>query len=174
MEDSKILELYKKGNREDAFRLIVRKYGERLYWTIRRMVTVHADADDCLQNTFLKAWKAFDSFRGDSGIYTWLYRIAVNETISFLDAKREFFDEGEFAESLAEDPFFDGDAAQTALQQAIAQLPPVQKAVFILRYYDNMAYREMEQILGSTEGSLKASYHHAYTKVSEWLKGRCL
>ena len=174
MEDSKILELYKKGNREDAFRLIVRKYGERLYWTIRRMVTVHADADDCLQNTFLKAWKAFDSFRGDSGIYTWLYRIAVYETISFLDAKRDSFDEGAFAESLTEDPYFDGDAAQTALQQAIAQLPPMQKAVFILRYYDNMAYREMEHILNSTEGSLKASYHHAYTKVSEWLKNRCL
>ncbi len=174
MEDAKIIDLYRNGNREEAFRLIVRKYGERLYWTIRRMVTVHADADDCLQNTFLKAWKSFDSFRGEAGIYTWLYRIAVNETISFLNGRKQYCEEGEMTTFLSEDPYFDGDAAQTALQQAIAQLPPVQKAVFILRYYDNMAYKEMEQVLGSTEGSLKASYHHAYNKITEWLKARSL
>lgn len=170
MEDSDILKLYDDGNREEAFTLIVRKYGERLYWTVRRMVVVHDDADDCLQNAFLKAWKALGSFRRDSGLYTWLYRIAVNETITFLSRKKTVSGEGVLTENLSGDPYFDGTAAQTLLQQAIAQLPPVQKAVFLLRYYDGMSYKDMEQVLGSSEGSLKASYHHAYNKITEYVK----
>lgn len=170
MEDNEILQIYENGNREEAFRFIVRKYGERLYWTIRRMVLVHEDADDCLQNTFLKAWKSLCSFRRDSGLYTWLYRIAVNETITFLSRKKSLPDDGTVAETLSGDPYFDGSAAQTLLQQAIALLPPVQKAVFLLRYYEEMSYKDMEQVLGSTEGSLKASYHHAYTKIVDYIK----
>ena len=170
MEDTDILQLFNDGNREEAFSFIVRKYGERLYWLIRRMVVVHADADDCLQNTFLKAWKSFGSFRGESGIFTWLYRIAVNETISFLNARKPVEWDSYLAATLGGDPYFDGTAAQTLLQQAIAQLPPMQKAVFILRYFDDMPYKEMAQILDSSEGSLKASYHHAYGKISDYLK----
>lgn len=170
MKDTDILQLFNDGNREEAFSFIVRKYGERLYWLIRRMVVVHADADDCLQNTFLKAWKSFGSFRGESGIFTWLYRIAVNETISFLNARKPVEWDSYLAATLGGDPYFDGTAAQTLLQQAIAQLPPMQKAVFILRYFDDMPYKEMAQILDSSEGSLKASYHHAYGKISDYLK----
>ena len=170
MEDNEILQIYENGNREEAFSFIVRKYGERLYWTIRRMVLVHEDADDCLQNAFLKAWKSLSSFRRDSGLYTWLYRIAVNETITFLSRKKSLPDDGTVAETLSGDSYFDGSAAQTLLQQAIAQLPPVQKAVFLLRYYEEMSYKDMEQVLGSTEGSLKASYHHAYNKIVDYIK----
>ena len=170
--DREILELYREGGREEAFRLLVRSYQERLYWHIRRMVLDADDADDCLQNTFLKAWRSLENFRGDAQLYTWLYRIATNETLSFLSRQQT---RGEYAgleaaDRLPSDPWFDGDQVQTALHQAIAKLPPKQKAVFLLRYFEEMPYEKIAQVLETSEGALKASYHHAYEKVKAWIK----
>lgn len=170
--DREILELYREGGREEAFRLLVRSYQERLYWHIRRMVLDADDADDCLQNTFLKAWRSLENFRGDAQLYTWLYRIATNETLSFLSRQQT---RGEYAgleaaDRLPSDPWFDGDQVQTALHQAIAKLPPKQKAVFLLRYFEEMPYEKIAQVLETSEGALKASYHHAYEKVKAWMK----
>ena len=170
--DREILELYREGGREEAFRLLVRSYQERLYWHIRRMVLDADDADDCLQNTFLKAWRSLENFRGDAQLYTWLYRIATNETLSFLSRQQT---RGEYAgleaaDRLPSDPWFDGDQVQTALHQAIAKLPPKQKAVFLLRYFEEMPYEKIAQVLETSEGALKASYHHDYGKVKAWMK----
>lgn len=170
--DREILQLYREGGREEAFRLLVQSYKERLYWHIRRMVLDADDTDDCLQNTFLKAWRSLDSFRGDAQLYTWLYRIATNETISFLSRQQT---RGEYAgldaaDRLPSDPWFDGDQVQTALHQAIAKLPPKQKAVFLLRYFEEMPYEKIAQVLETSEGALKASYHHAYEKVKAWMR----
>ena len=170
--DREILQLYREGGREEAFRLLVQSYTERLYWHIRRMVLDADDTDDCLQNTFLKAWRSLDSFRGDAQLYTWLYRIATNETISFLSRQQT---RGEYAgldaaDRLPSDPWFDGDQVQTALHQAIAKLPPKQKAVFLLRYFEEMPYEKIAQVLETSEGALKASYHHAYEKVKAWMR----
>ena len=172
--DREILKIYREGGREQAFRLLVQTYKERLYWHIRRMVLDHDDADDCLQNTFLKAWRSLDNFRGDAQLYTWLYRIATNETLSFLSRQQT---RGEYAgldaaDRLPSDAWFDGDEVQTALHQAIAKLPPKQKAVFLLRYFEEMPYEKIAQVLETSEGALKASYHHAYEKVKGWMKER--
>lgn len=170
--DREILQLYREGGREQAFRLLVQTYKERLYWHIRRMVLDHDDADDCLQNTFLKVWRSLDNFRGDAQLYTWLYRIATNETLTFLSRQQT---RGEYtdlaaADRLSSDPWFDGDEVQTALHQAIAKLPPKQKAVFNLRYFEEMPYEKIAQVLETSEGALKASYHHAYEKIKTWMK----
>ena len=170
--DREILDLYREGGREEAFRLLVRSYQERLYWHIRRMVLDADDADDCLQNTFLKAWRSLENFRGDAQLYTWLYRIATNETLSFLSRQQT---RGEYAgleaaDRLPSDPWFDGDQVQTALHQAIAKLPPKQKAVFLLRYFEEMPYEKIAPVLETSEGALKASYHHASEKVKAWMK----
>lgn len=176
MDDNEILELYRSGERQQAFNLIVRKYKERLYWHIRNMVNVHEDADDLLQNTFVKVWNSLDTFREDSKLYTWLYRIATNETISFLRRERlrnvlSFTGNDRYLDSFfASDPFFNGDKIQTAVRKAIAKLPPKQRTVFTMRYFDELKYEEMSEILGTSEGALKASYHHAFYKVQEWVK----
>lgn len=169
--DSEILRLYRDGSHEQAFRLLLKTYQERLYWHIRRMVIDHDDADDCLQNTLVKVWKGLESFRGDSGLYTWLWRIATNETISFLSKRQTRSDQGAMlaAERLPSDPWFDGDRLQEALYRCIAKLPPKQKAVFNLRYFEDMPYSEIADVLETSEGSLKASYHHAYEKIKEWM-----
>ena len=170
--DQDIIRIYREGGREKAFRLLVQTYQERLYWHIRRMVLDHDDADDCLQNTFLKVWRSLDNFRGDAQLYTWLYRIATNETLTFLSRQQT---RGEYtgldaADRLSSDPWFDGDRVQEALQKCIAKLPPRQKAVFLLRYYEEMPYEKIAQVLETSEGSLKASYHHAYEKVKASMK----
>lgn len=172
MTDREIIQRYKEGGREEAFRLLVQTYRERLYWHIRRMVLDHDDADDCLQNTFIKVWQSLDRFRGEAQLYTWLYRIATNETITFLTKRQT---RGEYtglaaAERLSSDAWFDGDQVQAALHKAIAKLPPKQKAVFNLRYFEEMPYEEISRVLETTEGALKASYHHAYEKVKAWMK----
>lgn len=159
----------------EAFAQIVAHYSEPLYWQIRKMVVSHDDTDDLLQNTFMKAWANIDYFRGDAKLSTWLYRIAVNESITFLNkerAKRNLTvdDEDTFlVESLPADEWFDGDEWQLLLQQAIARLPEKQRLVFTMRYFDEMKYEEMSEILGTTVGALKASYHHAAKKVEEFL-----
>lgn len=159
----------------EAFAQVVAHYSEPLYWQIRKMVVSHDDTDDLLQNTFMKAWANIDYFRGDAKLSTWLYRIAVNESITFLNkerAKRNLTvdDEDTFlVESLPADEWFDGDEWQLLLQQAIARLPEKQRLVFTMRYFDEMKYEEMSEILGTTVGALKASYHHAVKKVEEFL-----
>ena len=172
MTDSDILQLYRSGEREKAFRVIVTTYKERLYWHIRRMVLDHDDTDDCLQNTFVKAWQSLDRFRGDAQLFTWLYRIATNESLSFLSRQQTRGGQLDLAAAgrLSTDPWFDGDQLQLSLHKAIAKLPPKQKAVFNLRYFDEMPYEQIARVLDTSEGALKASYHHAYEKVKAWMQ----
>ena len=176
MEDSDIIRLYKSGQPERAFTLIVRKYGERLYWHIRQLVADHNDADDILQETFIKVWNALPAFREESKLYTWLYRIATNESLTFLKRKRlratfTFRDpDADMASFIESDPLFDGDQLQLSLQKAIATLPPKQKSVFIMRYFHEIKYEDISEIMGISVGALKASYHHAFNKVQEYLK----
>ncbi len=159
-------------SRSKAFEEIVNQYGQTLYWQIRRIVTFHEDADDVLQNTFIKAWNNLDKFRGESKISTWLYRIAYNESITFLNSKCQTIsidnEEENFAERLESDTYFDGDSTQVLLQQAIQQLPDKQRAVFTLKYYQELKYEEISEITGTSIGALKASYHHAVKKIEDF------
>ncbi len=175
--DEKILELLGAAHTyERGFRLLMAEYKERLYWHVRRIVLVHTDADDVLQNTFIKIYKGIAQFEGKSKLYTWLYRIATNEAISFLQSnKRQVtasLDDSTnlLASRLTADVWFDGDEIQVKLQKAIAQLPDKQKLVFNLRYFDEMPYEEMANLLGTSVGALKASYHHAAKKIEAAFK----
>lgn len=157
------------------FAAIVKQNSEPLYWKIRRIVLNHDDASDILQNVFVKAWLAIDDFRNQSKLSTWLYRIAVNESLDFLRRQRSTVDiDSESATGIAgrlmADEYFDGDETQAQLQEAIAMLPDVQRAVFTMRYYDEMSYTEMSEVLGTTVGALKASYHIAVKKITEYFK----
>lgn len=158
--------------RETAFNQLVDLYKERLYWQIRRMVLTHEDADDVLQNTFIKAWQGLDTFRGEAQLSTWLFRIAANETLNFLEKKRSRLsiddEAGAVAEQLESDPYFDGDETERQLQQAIARLPERQRQVFLMKYYDEMPYEEMSRVLDTSVGALKASYHHAVKKITDF------
>lgn len=159
------------------FSKVVSQYSEKLYWTVRRIVLDHDDANDVLQNAFLKVWKGLDGFQNRSMMSTWLYRIAVNEALDFLRRKKDVASldvEGgvSVANRLMGDEYFDGDAAQALLQEAIATLPDVQRTVFNLRYYDDMKYSEMSQMLDTSEGALKASYHIAVKKIKAYVKQR--
>jgi len=176
--DEELLNRFKKSdNPGHVFGLIVRKYQQQIYWHIRGLVTLHEDANDLTQNVFLKAWKALPDFRGESGLYTWLYRIATNEALSFLkrNKSRLFYsidDEGSNLGSILEnDPYFDGNKLQNDVQKAINSLPEKQRVVFNLRYFDEMKYEEMSEILGTSVGALKASYHHAAKKIEKFLTG---
>ena len=176
ISDHKILEEYRQ-NRDAGFSLLFDKYHKRLYFHIRRMVILHQDADDALQNTFIKAWNNLDKFRNESSVYTWLYRIASNEAIAMIKKRKKesgpSLDElGEiFACSAEGDKWFDGDEAEKKLQNAILKLPDKQKLVFNLRYYEEMGYEEMSRVLKTSVGALKASYHHAVKKIEEFLTG---
>ena len=158
-----------------AFEMVVRQYSEQLYWQVRRIVLTHEDANDVMQNVMLKAWTNLDSFRKDSKISTWLYRIAINESLDFVRRQKGVAtvsadDTSGIANTLMADRYFDGDETEALLQEAIAQLPDVQRTVFNLRYYDEMKYSEMSKILNTSEGALKASYHIAVKKISEFFK----
>lgn len=160
-----------------AFELVVRQYSEQLYWQVRRIVLTHEDANDVMQNVMLKAWSSLDSFRQDSKLSTWLYRIAINESLDFVRRQKvadivSTDDSVGIANTLMADRYFDGDETEAQLQEAIAQLPEVQRTVFNLRYYDEMKYSEMSKILNTSEGALKASYHIAVKKISEFFKQR--
>jgi len=165
-------------NREKAFTAIIRKYQERLYWHIRRMVADHDDTDDVLQNVFIKVWNGLDNFREDSRLYTWLYRIATNESLSFLEqlTRRAVVSMDGMGEALQDkiraDAHFDASKLEWKLQLAIQELPEKQRLVFSLRYYDEMPYQEMSQVLETSEGALKASYHHAAKKIEDYLLNR--
>ena len=163
-------ELLRRG--KDDFSAIVAEYKERLYWHIRKIVIVHEDADDVLQNTFVKAWKGMESFKGEAKLYTWLYRIATNEAINFLNSKLNHqMAPLEDAEHLLHyDAYFSGDELQLRLQEAILSLPEKQRIVFNMRYFDETSYEQMSEILGTSVGALKASYHHAVKKIKEWFE----
>lgn len=159
-----------------GFEIMVRQYSEQLYWQVRRIVLTHDDANDVMQNAFLKAWNALSTFHGDSRVMTWLSRIAINESLDFVRRQKNLSlisaddEEGYVANTLMADDYFDGDETEAQLQAAIASLPEVQRTVFTLRYYDEMKYSEMSQLLKTSEGSLKASYHIAVKKISEFFK----
>ncbi len=163
--------------RDAAFTALVRKYQERLYWHIRRMVVAHDDADDVLQNVFIKVWRNMEGFREEANLYTWLYRIATNETLTWIELQKRNSavpidgNEDFFESRLTAQRDFDPKKIEWKLQQAIARLPEKQRIVFNLRYYDEMPYDEMSQVLDTSVGSLKASYHHAVKKVEEYLAG---
>lgn len=170
------VQLSQPQKRAGAFSLLVREYQERLYWHIRKMVLSHDDASDVLQNTFLKAWNGLDGFRGDSQISTWLYKIATNETLTFLANKRlrsinSFEDvEDSLLLGLKADSYFNGNELQMKLQKAILTLPEKQRLVFNMKYFDDITYEEMEKILGTSTGALKASYHHAVKKIERYFE----
>lgn len=153
----------------------MKKYQEKIYWHIRRLVVDHDDANDVMQNVFIKVWKGLDQFREDARFYTWLYRIATNESLSFLEKEKKkasvSFEDISLAlsEKLAADKDFDLSKIEWKLQVAIQKLPEKQKLVFSLRYYEEMSYQEMSKVLDTTEGALKASYHHAVKKIEEFI-----
>jgi len=176
-EENKILELiYNDQSFDQGFKQLVLKYQEPLYWHIRRMVHFHEDADDVIQNTFIKVFKNIKGFKGQSKLYTWLYRIASNEALTFLKKKKkqQSLDiESHISEletKLIADEFFDADKAQISLIKAIELLPEKQKQIFNMRYYDNLKYKDISEIVGTSVGALKASYHHAVTKIETYLK----
>ncbi len=174
-EDTLIERLISPQTQRQAFTEIVKQYSEPLYWKIRRIVLTHEDTNDILQNTFIKAWNNLDSFEKKSKLSTWLYRIAINESLDFLRRQKNISAVGgdediSVSQQLLADEFFDGNQAQALLNEAIATLPDVQRAVFNLKYFDEMKYSEMSKLLNTSEGSLKASYHIAVKKISEYLK----
>ena len=161
--------------REQGFEKVVGEYSEQLYWQIRRMVLLHEDANDLLQNTFVKAWMNIDHFRADAKLSTWLYRIALNECLTFLNKQRANgtvpidAPEASIIQKLESDPYFSGDRVQLLLQKALLLLPEKQRMVFNLKYYQEMKYEEMSEILNTSVGALKASYHHAVKKIEKYL-----
>jgi RNA polymerase sigma-70 factor (ECF subfamily) len=164
------------STKEAAYTKIVRKYQEKLYWHIRRLVINHEDANDVLQNVYIKVWKYLENFREEANLYTWLYRIATNETLTFLEKEKKrnalsISDEDSgLANKLKSETGFDPNKLEWKLQQAIQSLPEKQRLVFTLRYYDEMPYDEMAKVLETSAGALKASYHHAVKKVEEFIK----
>lgn len=169
-----IRQLKDKRQRSEAFTCLVRQYQEKVYWQIRRMVITHEDADDILQNTFLKAWNGLDSFRGDSKLGTWLYQIALHESMNFLRKKKRnelsIDDEKVFVARLSADPYFDGDETQLQLQKAIRSLPEKQRAVFNMKYFEEMKFEEISEVFGTSIGALKASYHFAVKKITAYFE----
>lgn len=159
-----------------SFNEVIRRYSEPLYRQIRRMVQNHDDASDLLQNTFLKAWQNLEYFRGDARLSTWLYKIAVNESLSFLARERKRYamslddQESALANMIEADTYFDGDAAAELLRKAVVTLPEKQRLVFNMKYYDEMKYEEISEILGTSVGALKASYHLAVKKIEKYIE----
>ena len=177
MNDAELIKLFRESeNPEKAFDAIVSAYGERLYWHIRKMVISHDDANDILQNSLIKAWRGLPNFREEAKLYTWLYRIATNEVITFLKKHRTHLFQPlskvskQLGETLLADPLFNGDDVQLKLQKAILSLPNRQRQVFNMRYFDDLKYEEISEILNTSVGALKASYHHAAAKIEEYMK----
>ena len=173
MKDQQIIDLYDSGECEKAFNGIVSAYSERLYWHIRRFLCSHEDTNDLLQEVFIKIWTALPTFRGESRLYTWLYRIATNEVLNHLRKQKIkaliSLDSASavLERKIDEDIHFNGDELQRELHKAIQRLPEKQRIVFSLRYFDEMKYEDISEITGTSTGALKASYHHAYTKIKD-------
>lgn len=178
MIDEKLLVAQLKDpiSQEIAFKNLINQYKERLYWHIRKIVISHYDADDVLQNTFIKIFKNIHSFKGESQLYSWMYRIATNESISFINkkAKEQHIDlsdlQYKLADNLTSDTYFSGDEIQLLLQKAIVSLPPKQQIIFNMKYFDEMKYNDMSEILNTSVGALKASYFHAVKKIENYIK----
>ncbi|MEA4918386.1 RNA polymerase sigma factor [Proteiniphilum sp.] len=174
-EEQLLEELRDPQTSRKGFARLVSEYSERLYWQIRKMVLSHDDANDILQDVFIKAWMNLENFRGEAKLTTWLYRIAINESITFLNKKRSqnhtSLDEDDsfLINTLESDPYFDGDEAQKLLQKAILTLPEKQRLVFHMKYSEEMKYEDISDILGTSVGALKASYHHAVKKIEKFL-----
>ncbi|MDP4290436.1 MAG: sigma-70 family RNA polymerase sigma factor [Bacteroidota bacterium] len=178
LSDDALIEMFREpATQNKAFDLLVHKYQEQLYWVVRRLVVDHDDANDIIQNVFIKVWNNLGNFREDSKLYTWLYRIAINESLGFLNSKRmrlfvPLVDvEKQLNQKLADDNYFDGNEIQLMLQKAILKLPEKQRIVFNLRYYNEMPYEDMSEVLGTSVGALKASYHLAMKKIEKSLTG---
>ena len=176
LEDKELLVQFNDpATKERGFTAIIKKYQEKLYWHIRRMVVEHEDANDILQNMFIKVWKGLENFREDSQLYTWMYRIATNECLTFIEQQKKkktislSNEETGLSNQLKAEKNFDINKAEWKLQMAMQQLPEKQKAVFNLRYYDEMPYDEMSRVLETSEGALKASYHHAVKKIEDYI-----
>jgi RNA polymerase sigma-70 factor (ECF subfamily) len=175
-EEELRFQLSKPEKRAEAFSKVVRTYQERLYWHIRKMVMSHDDANDVMQNAFMKAWNGLDGFRGESQISTWLYKIATNETLTFLANKKmrnsnslNDVEDG-LLQNLKADTYFNGNEIQMKLQKAILTLPEKQRLVFNMKYFDVITYEQMESVLGTSVGALKASYHHAVKKIEKFFE----
>ena len=175
-EETLVHELKQKESQAKAFEVLVNTYKERLYWHIRRIVLDHDDADDVLQNTFIKVYKNIEGFKGDSKLYSWIYRIATNESLTFLKQKSKKMGIGDeelktkMVENLQSDVYFEGDEIQLKLQKALATLPDRQKLVFTMKYFQEMKYEEISEVLETSVGALKASYHLAVKKIETYLK----
>lgn len=166
-------ELHSQETRRKAFSYIVAQYSEKLYWTVRHIVGTHEDADDVIQETFIKVWNKIDDFRGESKISTWLHRIAVNEALDHLRREKKHAENDVEVSNLSgsfADTYFDGDELESLLREAIDTLPEAQKAVFSLKYFDNKKYSEISEILGTSEGGLKANYHYAVEKIRKYFE----
>ena len=174
-DEQLVIELQTASSRESAFRELMMLYKERLYWHIRKIVISHDDSDDVLQNTFIKVYKNIDKFKGDSKLYSWMYRIATNEAITYLNKNAKRYNmscqemQTKAVNDLTSDVYFEGDAIQLKLQQAIATLPQKQQLVFNMKYFEDMKYKDMADILETSEGALKASYHLATKKIEAYL-----
>ena len=179
IDDKELLQQFKQPALKDsAYTSIVKKYQEKLYWHIRRLVVDHDDANDVLQNMFIKVWNGLENFREDSQLYTWLYRIATNESLTFLDQQKRKYAislndvETSLSNKIKASENFNANRLEWKLQLAIQRLPEKQRAVFNLRYYDEMPYEEMSRVLDTSEGALKASYHHAAKKIEDFILNR--
>ncbi len=174
--DQKILDHILNKDWEQAFKLLVKDYHQRVYWQIRRMVLIHEDADDIAQNVFIKIYQNLNSFKNESKLSTWIFRITYNETINFIhkNAKEQNVSFEDYSMNIADDlsteEYYTGDEIELKLQKAIASLPEKQRVVFMMKYYDEMKYEQISEILGTSVGALKASYHHAVTKIKEFLE----
>ncbi|PKB44721.1 RNA polymerase sigma-70 factor (ECF subfamily) [Cellulophaga sp. RHA19] len=175
-EEALVHQLKDKSSQAKAFEVLVDTYKERLYWHIRKIVLNHNDADDVLQNTFIKVFRNIDKFKGDSKLFSWIYRIATNESLSFLKTKSKMLGvtseelQSLLLDNLQSDVYFEGDEIQLKLQKAISTLPEKQKLVFNMKYFDELKYEEISEILGTSVGGLKASYHQAVKKIENYLK----
>lgn len=176
-EKELVRQLQNSATATQAFGVLLKQYSQPVYWQVRKMVLNHDDANDVVQNVFVKAWNNLHNFRGDAKLSTWLFKIAVNESINFVNKEKQRLQLGEEADdsfllnNIEADPYFDGEAIHKDLLEAINKLPEKQKMVFNMRYFDEMKYEEISDILGTSVGALKASYHHAVKKVTDWLLG---
>lgn len=177
-EQELVTQLQNERSRDKAFRVLVLQYQERLYWHVRKIVKSHEDANDVVQNAFIKIYRNIGKFKGDSKLYTWLYRISTNESLTFLKKQQRRITEAidnpdrNLANELSSDDDLDGDAVQKLLQRAIETLPDKQKLVFNMRYFEEIPYQDISEILGTSVGALKASYHHAAKKIEDFVKSQ--
>lgn len=176
-DDNEILELLRNGSDQDrsrAFSWLVDKYSKRLYWLARGIVASHVDADDVVQNVFIKIWRDIHNFRSDSILYTWMYRITVNESLSLMRGRKSRYsvmaDDMILQSYVDSEAMYDGDQIEKALMRATLRLPAKQRAVFNMRYFQEISYADMSEIMGTSQGALKASYHHAVKKIEEWIE----